>query len=87
MSSADFEIMFHPGDVCTLKKKIQIGTISFSKGAAAIIIEGDNEVQDKYGSLVQLSQFLTCSLFLAGRRITAVVPRSYLQKIPLPVPK
>ena len=87
MSFADFEIMFNPGDVCMLKKKIQIGTLSFLKGTAAIIIEGDNKVEDRYGSLVQLSQFLTCSLFIAERRITAVVPRPYLQKIPLPVPK
>lgn len=87
MSFADFDIMFQPGDVCKLKKKIQIGTLVFLKDTVAIIIEGDNEVEDRYGSLVQLSQFLTCSLFISGRRLTAVVPRSYLQKIPLPVPK
>jgi len=79
--------MYSPGDVCKLKKKIQIGTLRFIEGSAAIIIEGDNEVQDKYGSLIQYCQYLTCSLFIMGRRVTAVVPRSYLQKIPLPIPK
>lgn len=89
MSFEEFnqDTMFHPGDVCTLKKKIQIGTLQFMKDTAAIIIEGDNEVEDKYGSLIQYCQFLTCSLFLAGRRVTAVVPRRYLKKIALPVPK